>query len=176
MKQDIRDLFNHNELPKKKLPESHKQEFLEKLQGLEIKRPTKKKLPFLLKIAASIVLLLSLSYYFQDSIDSETKNTALEIQVKQIEKEYLQQIDTEWSNFVNLTNDDNLIKKYREKLSDLDISFREISKQFKEEPNNISVLEKLIENLQTRLQFLKDIQNHIKSLNQKNISYETITI
>ena len=88
----------------------------------------------------------------------------------------MQNIKTEWNSFVKLTDDKNLIKKYKEKLSALDIDYKEITKQFKIAPNNISVLEKLISNLQTRLRFLKDIQNHIKNLNQKNISYETITI
>jgi hypothetical protein len=174
MKRDIREIFRKNELPKKKLPDFHKDEFLGKLEKFNKKEKPKS----FFKIVVSIALILSVGYYFLNSeteIKQENQPTLL-VQVKQIEKEYLNNINKEWNNFVKLTDDKNLIKKYKEKLSALDIGYKEISKQFKIESNNISVLEKLIKNLQTRLQFLKDIQNHIKILNQKNISYETITI
>jgi hypothetical protein len=176
MKQDIRELFKNDEFPKKELPSSHKEEFLEKLKKAEVRKPKKKKMNFLLKVAASILLLFSVGYFVQNSIDLETQNTALEIQVEQIEKEYLKNIEKEWKAFVKNTDDQNLIKKYEEKLRKLDVSYKEVSKQFKENSENISVLESLIENLQRRLQLLKDIQEHIKELNQKKKNYETIVI
>lgn len=176
MKQDIRELFKNNEFPKKKLPSSHKEEFLEKLKNSEVVKPEKRRMNFLLKVASSIVLLFSVGYFVQNSMDLETQNTALEIQVEQIEKEYLKNIEKEWKAFVKNTDDQNLIKKYEEKLRKLDVSYKEVSKQFKENSENISVLESLIENLQRRLQLLKDIQEHIKELNQKKKNYETIVI
>jgi hypothetical protein len=176
MKQDIRNLFKQQELPKKKLPDSHKDEFLEKLQKAEVRKPKNKKTNFVLKVAASIVLLLSAGYFFQNSIDPKAQNTALEVQVEQIEKEYLKNINKEWSAFVKNTDDQNLIKRYEEKLLKLDASYKEVFKEFKKDPNNISILEGLIKNLQRRLELLKNIQKHIKELKQKNKSYETIII
>jgi hypothetical protein len=170
MKQDIREIFKNEALQKKKLPNFHEDEFLGKLEKTSKKKP----ISHIWKIAVSIALLFSVGYYF---LNTKVKiEPTLFVQVKQIEKEYLQNIKTEWKNFVALTDDENLIKKYKEKLSALDVGYKEITKQFNKAPNNIFVLEKLIKNLQTRLQFLKDIQSHIKILNQKNISYETITI
>jgi hypothetical protein len=176
MKQDIRDLFKLEELSKKKLPESHEEEFLEKLQKIKRSKPKKKKADLLLKVAASIVLLISVGYFFQNSIEPETQKTALEIQVEEIKKEYLKNIEEEWSAFVKSTDDQNLIKRYEEKLLKLDTNYTEISKQLKTDFNNISALEDLIKNLQRRLKLLKDIQEHLKELNQKNKSYETIII
>lgn len=178
MKQDIREIFKDDELSKKKLPGFHKEEFLEKLGNFNKEEKKNRSNYKVWKLAMSVALLLSVGYYFfnaRTEIKIDKQATIL-VQVQQIEKEYLQNIKTEWNSFVKLTEDKNLIKKYKEKLSALDIGYIEITKQFKIAPNNISVLEKLIKNLQTRLQFLKDIQNHIKNLNQKNISYETITI
>lgn len=177
MKRDIREFFKDEEFPKKKLPNFHEGEFLGKLEKLNKKEKPKPFLHFF-KIAASIVLMLSVSYYFlqtKTEIKKENQPT-LFVQVKQIEKEYLNNIHKEWNEFVALTNDKNLVANYKEKLTALDIRYKETIKQFNLSPNNISVLEKLIKNLQTRLQYLKDIQDHIKNLNQNNISYETITL
>ena len=61
----------------------------------------------------------------------------------------------------------NVIYDFKEKLTDLDNDYQEISRSFKNDSNNILVIESLVENLQTRLQLLKDIQVHINILNQK---------
>lgn len=175
MKQDIRELFKNNELEKKKLPSFHEKDFLEKLERFNKNKLPKKHVEKW-KIAVSILLIFSIGYYFFKSEIYISPEPTLFVQVKKIEKEYLSQIDNEWESFIKLTSDKELVKRYEEKLSNLDINYKEISNELKQDPNNIMVLEKLIENLQTRLKILKDIQNHIKELNQKNISNETITI
>lgn len=173
MKRDIRKIFNKEEFPKKKLPDFHEDEFLEKLEVFNKQKSSKSSFK-VWKIAASIVLLFSVGYYFS-TIKTE-KNLTLFAQVKQIEKEYLQNIDAEWNTFVKLTTDKKLIENYKEKLLSLDINYKEISVQFEENPNNINIIELLINNLQNRLQLIKDIKEHLKELNQKNTSNETIYI
>mgnify|MGYP005989895763 CR=1 FL=1 len=171
MKQDIREVFKKEQLPKKKLPDFHEDEFLEKLKKFNKKKISK---PFfqIRKIAVSIVLIISVGYYLLN-VNSE-KNSTLFAQIKQIEKEHLQNIDTEWNAFVSLTTDKKLIKKYEEKLLKLDINYKEVSLLFEKNPNNINILELLINNLQTRLQLIKSIKEHLKELNQKSTSNETI--
>lgn len=171
MKQDIREIFKNDELPKKKLPNFHEDEFLEKLEKFN-KKKTKKTFFKTWKIAASIVLIFSVGYYFLST--NTEKTPTLFVQVKKIEKEYLQNIDTEWNTFIKLTDDKNLIERYEQKLKEYATDYKKITKQLKEFPNSINILESLIENLQRRLQIIKDIQEHIKELNQKNISNETI--
>lgn len=177
MKQDIRELFKEDDSKGKKLPENHREEFAEKLK--KTKKAPHKKRPYgiFLKIAASIVVLLSVSYYiYTNNNITEKRPTSLELQVQQIEQEYLQEIDNEWQNFLKITDDKKLITKYREKLDNLDTNYKTLSKSFKENPNNITILENLIKNLQTRLQLLKDIQKHINTLNTQEKTYETIIL
>ena len=171
MKRDIREIFNTDEFPKKKLPDFHEDEFLKKLETLNKKKKLKS-VSKIWKVAVSIVFIFSVGYYFLDT-KTETDST-LVTEIKQIEKEYLQNIETEWNTFVKLTSDKKLIEKYKEKLLNLDMSYLEVSEQFKKNPNNINILESLINNLQNRLQLIKDIKEHLKELNQKNTSNETI--
>lgn len=171
MKQDIRGLFRRQEFPKKKLPESHEEEFLEKLKKTKNKNTKKKKRVSFFKIAAVVLILFSIGVYFQKK---NNQDATLEAQIEQIEKEYLKNIDKEWKAFINVTDDQNLIQKYKGKLQELDNSYKEISKQYKKNANNISILEGLIENLQRRLQLLKNIKEHVKELHQNNTSNETI--
>ena len=104
------------------------------------------------------------------------KKTALEIQFEGIENEYLININKEWNAFIEVANDTILIRKYKEKLKDSNTDYKKITTQLKELPNNINVLESLIDNLQRRLQLIRDIKEHINELNQKKTSNETIYI
>lgn len=171
MKQDIRDLFDKDALPKKKLPVPHEEEFMRKLKRAAPLKSRKKKMKPFLKAAATIALLISVGYYLNKE---DIKKTALEIHFEQIEKEYLTSINNEWEAFIKITDDQSLIKRYKEKLQELDDSYKEISEQYSKDSNDISAIEGLIENLQRRLQLLKDIKEHIIELNQKNKSNETI--
>ena len=168
MKQDIRDLFKEED-ELKTLPKNHRTEFLEKLQ----KQPTKKAAPLSwLKIAA--VLLIALTVGFSLFYNKPTKEEVSPIiaQIEAVEAEYLQNIETEWQSFLAIAKDEVLVERFRNKLDDLDKDYQDISIEFKDDPNNIMVIETLVDNLQTRLQILKDIQKHIKILNQNNEQYE----
>ena len=65
MKQDIRNMFRDEEFQKKKLPDSHQEEFLQKLKRRTPSKSIKKPL-YLLKIAASILLVFSSVYFYQE--------------------------------------------------------------------------------------------------------------
>ena len=120
--------------------------------------------------------MLSVGYYFLNTkteIKKENQPT-LFVHVKQIETEYLNNIHNEWNDFVQVTNDTVLVKRYEQKLKESETSYKRITKKFKDNPNSINVLESLIDNLQRRLQLVKDIKQHIKELNQKPTNNETI--
>ena len=173
MERDIRDLFKNDDTGKKKLPSSHREEFLEKL-----KRSSKKQKKFYnnWKVVASIVILFSVGFYFINSNETKQKTPTLLVQVKKIEKEYLININKEWENFIEVTQDSILVNKYKIKMQDFDKDYQKITKQLEKNPNNINVLEALISNLQRRLELIKNIKEHIKELNQKNTNNETIFI
>lgn len=175
MERDIRDLFKDDEHSRVELPKNHKEDFIKKLEEQH-----RSKYQFIkskwLKIAVSFLLIFSAStYYFIDNAAiSKSKENAFQVQVKAIEKEYLQNIDNEWKEFLAISNDSILIKKYETKLLNFDLEYQKITKQLNEFPNNIYILEMLINNLQRRLELIKSIKEHIKELNQKNTSNETI--
>lgn len=175
MKRDIRKLFKDQETNNKELPNLHRSEFLQKLENSKI-TPKKNKPFFLLKIVATIALIFSVGYTVFNAKESTQKQPLLVTQIQQLEREYVRNIDVEWNNFLQLTNDEKLINYYEKKLKVLSTEYEEIVIQFKEEPNNILVLEKLISNLTIRLETLKEIQNHLKNLTPKNQRHETIVI
>ncbi len=127
-----------------------------------------------MKIAAILVIGLMIGYTIinRDPIEEISPMTA---QIEAVEAKYLEDIEKEWQNFVSIADDEILIARFKKRLDELDKDYQEISAQFKNDSNNIAVVESLVENLQTRLQILKDIQEHIKILNQKNEQHENIT-
>jgi hypothetical protein len=168
MKQDIRDLFK-TEDDLKALPENHRTEFLEKLKT----QPKKKFTSFSwLKIAAISVIALTVGYSIFMNEPEPVLVSPMIAQIEAVEAEYLKNIEAEWENFVAIAEDEILVARFKKKLEDLDKDYKEISIRFKEDANNLLVIESLVDNLQTRLQILQDIQKHIKILNQKNEHYE----
>ena len=167
MKQDIRNLFKEEE-DLKTLPDNHRAEFLDKLN--KQKQSKNKRYTW---IGAVAVVVVALTIGFALFTKQPTENISPFIaQVEAVEAEYLEEIKTEWQNFIALADDEVLVARFKKKLGELDNDYKIISKQFKSDANNIQVVEALVENLQTRLQILKDIQEHIKILNQKNEQYE----
>jgi len=171
MKQDIRDLFSaDDEFGYNKLPVNHKKDFVDKLKA---NSKSKKKNWRWFQVAAVVLICFGLGFVFLDN-ETTDDDQILIAQIEKVEKEYLKNINTEWQNFLAIATDQNLINRYEEKLSDLDKDYQEISQAFRKDTNNILVVESLIQNLQTRLQLLKDIQEHINILNQKTEQNEEI--
>ncbi|MBT8245670.1 hypothetical protein [Winogradskyella sp.] len=170
MKRDIRELLKDEvENTKHNLPKSHRNEFLERLKSKEStmsNQSNKSNNLTWFKIAAVLVITLTVGYFIINRQGVEETSPLL-AQIEAVETEYLENIHAEWISFTHLTDDANLVKRYEKRLTDLDNDYQEISESFKKDLNNILVVESLIINLQTRLQLLKDIQEHIKILNQK---------
>ena len=168
MKRDIRKLFsNEVEETKHALPKNHREEFFEKLKS-DKSDASKTSSYLFFKIAAVLVVAVTVSFFMlnKNQVEVEQKSP-LVAQIEAVEQEYLTNIETEWKNFKAIATDSVLVRRYKKKLGELDADYQEISKAFKVDSNNILIVETLIDNLQTRLELLKDIQEHIKILNQK---------
>jgi len=163
MQQDIREFFKAEE-ELKTLPENHRKDFLDKLNA---QKDTKKVSYLWLKIAAVAIVALTVGFSLFYNQPTEEISPMI-AQVEAVEDKYLKEINTEWENFIAIANDEVLIARFEKRLKALDDDYQIISEQFKNDSNNILVVEDLVENLQTRLQILKDIQEHIKILNQKS--------
>ena len=166
MKQDIRNLFTEED-DLKTLPEDHRMEFAKKLK--EQSKPKHNSYAWI-SVAAILIIALTIGFNVREmeSKPEHIQTDPIIAQVEAVEAEYLKNIKTEWQSFLAITDDAVLVERFRKKLKELDTDYQEISLEFKEDANNILVIEALVENLQTRLQILKDIQKHIKILNQKN--------
>ena len=147
------------------LPKNHREDFFKKLKSQK-----KPKLHNYLWLKVAAIFIIGLVFIYP-LLKKETIEKPSQI-IAQVEAEYLSSIETEWRNFLAITNDEKLIKRFEKKLDELDADYKEISKAFKIDTNNILILESLVDNLQTRLKILKDIQEHIKILNQKNEQHE----
>ncbi|WP_179350003.1 hypothetical protein [Winogradskyella pacifica] len=170
MKQDIRTLFTEED-DLKALPKNHRSEFADKLK--EQSKPKQNPYTWL---SAAAILIVSLTIGF-NVMDMEAKPELNQVspiiaQVEAVEATYLKDIETEWQSFITIADDELLVARFKKKLDELNADYKEISLQFREDSNNIFIIEALVENLQTRLQILKDIQKHIKILNQKDEQYE----
>lgn len=168
MKQDIRDLFREED-DFKTLPKHHRAEFLDKLKRQPKEKTTSTNW---LKIAAVAVLALTVGFSIFYKSPEKTEVAPIVAQIEAVEAEYLKDIEAEWESFVAIADDSSLVSRFRTKLNDLDQDYQTIAKEFKAQPNTILVIEDLISNLQTRLKLLKDIQAHIKILNQKTEQHE----
>jgi hypothetical protein len=164
MKQDIRDLFKEDNTMKV-LPENHREEFLSKLQS-----QAKRKSPvfFWMGVAAVAILVIVLGFNLNNKTVPTESTSPVLAQIEAVEAKYLKDIEKEWQSFVALANDERLVERFKVRLDELDKDYQEISSEFTQNSNNIAVIEALVENLQTRLRLLKDIQEHIKILNQNN--------
>lgn len=164
---NIKDILNENDasLEKATLPKGHREAFLEKLNATEGIPSKKTTFSYWKTVAAACVLLIGISALMIANFSGDTpKESSLFTEMKTIEDEYLQHIASEWEAFELTANDAYLVKKYKERLEDLDNSYQNLKKQFLVEKNSLTTLEKMIKNLQTRLTLLQEIQQHLKRL------------
>jgi hypothetical protein len=176
MKRDIRELFKGDDAESKSLPKGHREEFYAKLKTSRAQRLKGTYYRDLIKVAASVLLFAAVMFaVIKTSENAPAKlveGSVIENQIEHLEQQYLVSIDKEWKRFIRVAKDDQLIGRYQRKLEELNERYREITVEFKSDPNNISVLEDLVDNLKTRLKLLKDIQTHIKLINQTNEHHE----
>jgi hypothetical protein len=170
MKQDIRNLFQEDE-DLKQLPKNHRIEFHAKLKGQK-RSHNKTKGMLWLQIAAVVVIALTIGFNVFNDSKAKDEYMPMAAQIEAVEKQYLKDIEKEWESFVALTDDQALVARYKKRLDDLDKDYQDITTQFSNDSYDIAVIESLVENLQTRLELLKDIQIHIKILNQNNEKHE----
>lgn len=177
MKQDIRKILKKRELYLNKLPDSHREEFVAKLKSNQFKTSPKRQFT-LYRVAAILTLMISLGYltYKTTSFQNTeiSKPPPIVAQIQTLEKEFLKNIEIEWRNFEAVAYDKKLVNRFEQRLSALDDDYQNLTIEFKKDPNNIHVIQNLIQNLQTRLQLLQDIKEHITILNKENQRDEVI--
>lgn len=183
MAQDIRDLLKkERKIITDVMPDGHEARFLDKLEN----ELPKKNTSFFtwLKIAASVVVFLSLSfggYYFLKTIPQENENQTiadnttvknennkslgdLSPELKKVEDYYLASINLELSR-VKYTNDTKeVFDGYLVRLNELTKEYERLSEELTNSGPNELLINALIDNLKFRLNLLYKLREHLNDL------------
>ncbi|WP_136481366.1 hypothetical protein [Cognatitamlana onchidii] len=178
MARDIKDLFKEELKLTEKMPENHQGRFLEKLDQV---LPIKKALfPSWIKVAASILLVLGLSYggfkYVQPEVIDMPKHSVVNNEtnatktlgdvspgLKEVEDYYLASINLELAKMDPTPETKDLIDSFLEQLNILDIEYQRLSKELTNSGPTELTVNALIDNLKFRLNLLYRLRSQIEN-------------
>ncbi len=186
MKVDLREKLK-NEKVMKSLPKDHRNSFDQLLQK-ELHQKPKNNFK-LLKIAASIILIFSLGFtgykFFERDVSQEVVkikdapdkkiNSMADISpdLKKVEDFYLTRINYQISKITITDENKDLLEVYLAELSDLQQKYENLKMQLNTDELNEEVIDGMIENLQLRLQLLRQLKKKLDIIeNLKIQQYE----
>ena len=188
MAQDIRELFKEEQkIIQETMPANHQDRFLKKLDKA---LPVEDKSSFYwLRIAASVVLLLGLSYggfkYFQPSTPISTVNDVAKTKpietktlgdvspgLKKVEDYYLASINLELSKIKYTPETKDLFDGYIDQLDILNKEYGKLSVELTENGPTELTVNALIDNLKYRLNLLYRLREQLKELNASDIQVD----
>jgi len=187
MAQDIRKLFeNEPQVCNDKMPKSHEARFLVKLDK-ELPQQPKQSFFTFLNIAASVVILIGLSfgaYQFmgsdpgiepaQQTVSSASALGGLSPQLKKVEDYYLANINLELSKMTVTPDSKELFDGYLVRLEELNKEFSVLDQELRESGPNEQTVNALIDNLKIRLNLLYRLKEKLSELNESNNTYEEV--
>jgi len=185
MAQDLRHLFeNEKNDSQLKMSEGHEARFLEKLNNALPENTSIKKRFSILKVAASIVVLIGLAFsaykFLQQpkSIENtvvENENQTKEDQLKslgdispdfkKVEDYYLANINLELSKIKQTPENKELFDGYLIRLAELNQEYKRLSIELTENGPNELTVSALIDNLKLRLNLLYRLKEQLHDLN-----------
>ncbi len=190
MAQDIRELLKKDRsLPTEHIREGHQDRFLALLEK-ELPQEKKKNDYGWMKIAASVIVIISISFMgwkgFQNTATTSgsklvvtekpvKSTTTLEKQsplanispeYEKLENYYLTSIKFELSKMEKNEDNKELIDSFKVRLEKLNEEYQKLNAELMElGPNELSI-DAMIENLQMRLNLLKNLKDKLKELEQ----------
>ncbi|WP_340199203.1 hypothetical protein [Ascidiimonas sp. W6] len=186
MERDLRELFkesNKIELPE--LRQGHEKRFEQKLDQ-NFPR-TRTNTFFYLKVAASLLILITTGYFLLKSLKSEVINDTPDIVntidkeaknpttislgdispgLKKVEDYYVTNIHIELSEIEVTATNKKLFDGYMAKLSELNDEYQNLSEELVNMGPNEQTITALIDNLQLRLQLLYQLKEKLKELKE----------
>ena len=191
MAQDLRNLFeDQSKHQTAEMSEGHQARFLEKLEETLPKQKKTNRFGFL-NIAASVVLLLGLSYWafktpeglMKPSINPpiELSDTTKQLKtmgdispdLKKVEDYYLASINLELSKIELTPENKELFDGYLLRLEELNKEYDNLNRELNENGPNPLTIDALINNLKLRLNLLYDLQEKLKSFSTNANGLET---
>ncbi len=191
MARDLRKLFEEEQREEQfVMNEGHEKRFMDLLKK---ELPQQKKASFfILKIAASILVLASIGTIFfmnREDVGIKTtvvdKNPGIETKsgislgdlspdLKKVENYYVANINLELSKLNVSGENKELVDSYLERLSELNIEYKNLNEELNQVGPNDQTISALIKNLQLRLQLLQKLKEKLNEVqSSKNEQYET---
>jgi len=186
MAQDLRNLFEKDRLTQRaKMSQDHEARFLDKLDK-ELPIENKSSGFSFLNIAASVVVLLGLSFgaykYFQTPIDVESKQEIVDTDLKtlgdvspdlkKVEDYYLASINLELSKVELTPQNKELFDGYVLRLQELNKEYDKLLEELNENGPNSVTLDALIENLKLRLNLVMLLKDKLEEFNDDAFEQE----
>ncbi len=200
MAQDIRELLKQDkQIPAEKIKEGHQQRFMSRLEK-ELPKETRSFSYNWLKIAASIVVILSVSIFsfnrFGNSnpekdgivnLDNGVKDATVVVnkqsstlaeispEYQEVENNILTSIKFQLSNITVDNTNRELVESFKVRLDNLDKEYQRLNKELMEVGPNVQSVEAMMENLKIRLSLLSRLKDKLKELEQiENENYNEI--
>ncbi len=185
MAQDIRKLFkNEQKIFKGEMPKGHEARFLEKLDKQLPEQPARSLFTFL-NIAASVVILIGLSFGAYQFIGSEEEIPVKDVvstsslgdispQLKKVEDYYLANINLELSKMKVTPDSKELFDGYLVRLEELNKEYSVLADELTQSGPNEQTVNALIDNLKLRLNLLYRLKEKLSELNESNNTYEEV--
>lgn len=188
MARDIRDLFkNDQEQNTVKMSKGHEARFLDKLEKELPKTKASKRFSYM-NIAASVVVLLSLSFgayqFFKspvdpvksiEVVDADTNLKTLgdiSPDLKRVEDYYLASINLELSKMKLTSENKELFDGYIARLKELNDEYETLIVELNENGPNEETLDALIENLKLRLNLVMRLKRKLQEFNDDAFNEE----
>jgi hypothetical protein len=181
MAQDLRNLFEEEQKDQHiKMSDDHEARFLEKLdQELPVKKKSAYKFSYM-QIAASVVLLLGLSFgayqFFHVSTEPTEPTKVVETNfktlgdfspdLKKVEDYYLASINLELSKVKLTPENKELFDGYVERLKELNDEYDKLTIELNENGPNEETLDALIANLKFRLNLVMRLKEKLQEFNE----------
>lgn len=190
MAQDLRELFKQDrETQSSEMPKGHEARFLTKLDKALPEETSNRRGWSFLSIAASIVVLLGLSYgafqyVNQPSLDNdlpEVVETTPKIKtmgdvspdLKKVEDYYLASINLELTKVELTSENKDIFDGYLLQLEELKAEYHNLNLELTENGANPLTIDALINNLKLRLNLLHRMQEQLKALKADDANGKT---
>lgn len=160
----------------KSLPKNHEQRFIYKLENSSIKRK-KRTLYTSIAIAASLLLMFSLSLFFKPEV-KRNQLAFVSKETKQTDSIFSVLIQHELNKLQEKKSLQNqkIIADALQQMKILDNDYQKIIKEIAINGENKQIIYAMISNLQTRISFLQNVMTKIEATEQLNTQNDEKTL
>ncbi len=196
MAQDIRKMFQEDTTLPSRPPKGHQKRFEARLEQAlpQEKKKDSDRMFYFIRIAAVLVVVLGISFFFLNSgnefageqftetpvatepeekeeipVTGEYQLSDVSPEFKKVEDYYLASLNMELAKLDVNDSNKELIDSFMAQLAGLDREYQKLNAEISETGLNEGTLEAMVSNLQLRLDLLYKLKNKIKDINQSKI-------